>query len=265
MLGQASGNDAVVVADPAAAGPFVLLCDHASNALPPPFADLGLPRAILDSHFAWDPGALAVAVRLAPRLNAPLVRTAVSRLVIDCNRRLDAPDLIPTELEGQPVPGNGGLSTADRQARVRRFHEPFHAAIAKVVEARLARGLPTALVTVHSFTPVLYGRHRPWQVGIIRHRDRRLADLLLQGLRADGGLTVGENEPYGPQDGVYYTLDRHAESRGLACAMVEIRNDELSTDDGQARWADRLAALLKNAAGALLAGQPPTPVGGAAR
>lgn len=231
-------------------GGFVFVCDHASNRIPPEFGTLGLDASARGGHIAWDPGALAVARGLARRLDGPLLHGTVSRLVVDCNRALDAADLIVTESDGVVVAANAGLGAAERRRRIDAVHRPYHAALAALLDGRAAAGRPTALVAVHSFTPVFGGRPRPWQAGIVFDRDRRLADPLVAGLAAEG-VTVGVNQPYAPADGVYHTVGRHGEGRGLACAMIEIRNDEIAGPDGQDRWAARLAGLLAAAAGPL--------------
>jgi len=236
--------ESVRVTNPGGAGAYVLTCDHASNFLPPEFGTLGLPEADLSRHIAWDPGALPVARRMAEMLDAVLVETCVSRLVLDCNRALDAPGLIPAVSETTAIPGNAGLSDAERAARVARCWQPFHDAIDAVIEERLARGLESRLVSVHSFTPVYKGVDRPWQVGVIHDEDERLAAPLIAALERSGGLVVGANEPYSPADGVYFTLEKHARARGMPCAMIEIRNDEIASDAGQAAWAARLAVAL---------------------
>lgn len=225
------------------AGPFVILCDHASNALPPAFGSLGIGAAEREAHIAWDPGALGVSRAVANILNAPLVYATVSRLVIDCNRPLDAPDLIPAVSDATAIPGNAGLSEAERRRRIATVHEPYHDAIDALLDARLAAGMETALVAVHSFTPVYNGVSRPWPVGVIFDRDRRLADALIDGLTASGA-NVGINEPYSPADRVYYTLSRHADPRGLAGVMIEIRNDLIRDDKAERGWAERIGAHL---------------------
>lgn len=231
-------------------GCFVFVCDHASNGVPAEYGTLGLAPGALAGHIAWDPGALAVARALARRLDSPLLHATVSRLVIDCNRALDAPDLIVAESDGTAIPANAALSAAERRRRIEAVHRPYHEALAALIDRRAAEGRPTALVAVHSFTPVLAGRPRPWQAGIVFDRDRRLADLLVGGIAAEG-LAVGVNQPYAPADGVYHTVGRHGEGRGMACAMIEIRNDEIADAGGQERWAERLARLLDAAAARL--------------
>ena len=237
-------SDSVGVINPGGTSPFVLTCDHASNFLPPEFGTLGLAQDDLSRHIAWDPGALPVARQMAAALDATLVETRISRLVIDCNRPLDAPDLVPPVSETTTIPGNTNLSDKQRAARVAISWQPFHDTIERIVEDRLARGLKTWLVSVHSFTPVYKGRKRPWHIGIIHDDDRRLAAPLIAALQRLAGVTVGVNEPYSPADRVYYTLERHARSRGLPCAMIEIRNDEISGEAGQRRWADLLTGIF---------------------
>ncbi|GLS37347.1 N-formylglutamate amidohydrolase [Mesorhizobium tianshanense] len=222
----------------------MLTCDHASNFLPPEFGTLGLAAEELSRHIAWDPGALPVARHIAEALDATLVETRISRLVIDCNRPLDAPDLISAISETTAVPGNAGLTEKQRAARIALSWQPFHDAVERIIDNRLARGLETRLVSVHSFTPVYKGKSRPWHVGIIHDEDRRLASLLIAALQRLAGVNVGINEPYSPADRVYFTLERHARSRELPCAMIEIRNDEVSDEAGQRKWAARLSTIL---------------------
>jgi predicted N-formylglutamate amidohydrolase len=226
--------------------PVVLLCDHASNFIPDTFGTLGLERSELARHIAWDPGAAPVAQRMAAALDAVLIESRVSRLVIDCNRPLDAPDLIPAVSESTPIPGNARLSAEERAERVALAYAPFHTEIDSVVSERLADGRETRLVSIHSFTPVYKRVARPWHIGIIHDDDQRLAAPLIAALSALKGVTVGVNEPYSPADRVYHTLERHARSRGLACAMIEIRNDEISATAGQRKWADLLTGIFSD-------------------
>jgi predicted N-formylglutamate amidohydrolase len=183
---------------------------------------------------------------MAAALDATLVESRVSRLVIDCNRALHASDLIleVSVSEKIVVPANQLLSAEQREARIALSWRPFHDAIEAVVDARRAAGRDTALVSVHSFTPLFKGRHRPWQIGIVHGDDVSLAAPLIAALEELGGLAVGDNEPYSPAHGVYYTLERHAGSRGLSSAMIEIRNDEISEEKGQSLWAARLGDIL---------------------
>lgn len=238
--------EAVRVTNPGGSSSFVLTCDHASNFLPAEFGTLGLAAGELSRHIAWDPGALPVARRMAEALDATLVESCVSRLVIDCNRPLDAPDLISPVSETTEIPGNATLSPQQRAARIALSWQPFHDTVANIVDKRLARGLETRLVSIHSFTPVYKGKSRPWHIGIIHDEDRRLAAPFIAALQRLAGVNVGVNEPYSPADRVYFTLERHARSRGLPCAMIEIRNDEIADEAGQRKWAARLSTILAN-------------------
>ena len=228
--------------------PFVIVCDHASNFIPEEYGTLGLGPAELTRHIAWDPGALPVAQRISSMLDAPLVESCISRLVIDCNRPVDAPDLIPGISEKTDIPGNRNIGTAERSRRIALAHQPFHDLIDDIVAERLRAGRATLLVSVHSFTPVYKSAPRPWQVGIIHDDDTRLATPLLEALRRTE-VIVGVNQPYSPADRVYYTLERHARSRDLPCAMIEIRNNEISGERGQSLWGDRLGEILAGLAG----------------
>ena len=201
-------------------GPFAIVVDHASNRIPPRWGDLGLPPSERIRHIAWDPGALAVALRLSELLDAPVVQSTISRLVIDCNRDIDAPDLVPTISEHTGIPGNVGLTDADRQWRIASAHTPFHSTIDRVLDARQAAGLETILICMHSFTP-----------------------------------NIGWNEPYSALNGVTYTLEHHGDGRGLDATMIEIRHDEILEPSGVARWAERLARCL-TAARVALGGTP---------
>jgi predicted N-formylglutamate amidohydrolase len=242
----------IVTENPDGPGPFVFVCDHASNRIPDAYTSFGFAEDALLTHIAWDPGALGVARRLAVRFDGPLVWPDASRLIIDCNRVPTAKSLIVSESEGRPVPANFGLTEAERARRLEQIHAPYHAAIDACLERRLARRQPTALVAVHSYTPVYLGKARPWQVGIVFGEDRRLSDHLIRELEADPALSVGINQPYSPGDQVYYTVERHAGPSALPAVMIEIRNDEIGDRDGERKWADHLAAILLGAARTLL-------------
>jgi predicted N-formylglutamate amidohydrolase len=172
------------------------------------------------------------------------VESCISRLIIDCNRPLDAPDLVTEVSERTIVPGNQGLDQHERERRAALSHVPYHAAIEALIDERLADGRETKLVALHSFTPVYKDVARPWQIGVIHDDDARLAGPLLTALSAFDEITTGDNQPYAPVDRVYYTLERHARSRGLPCVMIEIRNDEIATTGGQRKWADLLTGIL---------------------
>ena len=237
-------------------GPFAIVVDHASNRIPPRWGDLGLSPSDRIRHIAWDPGALAVSLRLSGLLDAPVVHSTVSRLVIDCNRDLDAPDLVPTISETTDIPGNAGLTEDDRRWRIASAHTPFHSAIDRMLDARAAAGLPTTLICMHSFTPTYKGKARPWPIGLIHARDERYTAALRDALAGEApDMNIGWNEPYSALNGVTYTLEHHGDGRGLDATMIEIRHDEILEPSGVARWAERLARCL-TAARVALGGTP---------
>jgi len=234
----------------AGAGHFVIVCDHASNRIPSAFGDLGLPPSERVRHIAWDPGALAVSLRLAGLLDAPVISATISRLVVDCNRFTDAPDLIPAISETTEIPGNRHITDAERKERVARYHTPYHTELTRLFEARRSAGRETILVCMHSFTPTFKGVARPWPIGLLPAPDETFTRALFAALqREDATLDIGWNEPYAAAIGVSYTVDHHG--RGLDATMIEIRHDEILHPNGVALWADRLARCLVAARDAL--------------
>lgn len=243
-----SGQKAVLVSNARGRSPFVIVCDHASNRIPAKYGDLGLTPSQRLTHIAWDPGALAVSHALSDLLDAPLVQSTVSRLIIDCNRELDAPDLIWTLSESTHIAANENLDPAERQYRIDHFHRPYHASIETLLEARRHAGRETILVCMHSFTPVYNGVARPWPIGLIHGVDTGYTKALFDALKAeDPSLNVGWNEPYAALNGVTLTLEKHGDGRGLDATMIEIRNDEILEPAGVTLWSTRLARCLEAA------------------
>ena len=235
---------AVEIINGAGRGTAVLLCDHASRRVPSRLGGLGLDPAALSQHIAWDPGAAAVARRLSARLDAPLVLSGYSRLVIDLNRPLHSPESIPEQSAGVRIPGNQRVSAEQRATRIHALFRPYHDAIGRLLDGRSNRA--TALLSIHSFTPVLNGEARPWHVGISHWRDPRLAALLLEALRHDRDLTVGNNEPYPIEEDIDYTILFHGDGRGLPSVMIEMRQDGLGSPDAAAAWALRIAEAYRS-------------------
>ncbi len=223
---------------------LVLVCEHASNYVPVAYARLGLSKADLRRHIAWDIGALSLAQHLSVRLDAPLVFATHSRLLLDLNRAPDAEDSIVKHSDQTPIPGNAGLSSDEREHRRRWLYDPFHRRLGALLAQRLRMQTATTLLSVHSFTPIFQDQPRPWHVGVVSNRDRRLADPLLSALRTDETLCVGDNEPYSGIDGVYHTMNLHAERQGLASVLLEVRNDLISDAAGRLSWARRLSSIL---------------------
>ncbi len=222
----------------------ILLCDHARNTLPPDYGTLGLPPGEFRRHIAYDIGAEAVTLGLAGRLEATALLTGFSRLLIDPNRGLDDPTLIMKLSDGAVVPGNRDIDAGERQNRIERYYLPYHTAITSEIDGLIARRIRPILVSVHSFTPAWKGTPRPWHAGILWDRDGRLPRLLLDGLRGNAALTIGDNEPYhGALEGD--TLNTHGTKRGLAHALIEIRQDLIAEQSGVDEWVDRLALILE--------------------
>jgi len=225
-------------------GRWLVTCDHAANTVPVQVngGTLGLSPEEMARHIAYDIGAAGVVSALAQRLGGPAIFSNFSRLVIDPNRGEDDPTLLMKLYDGTIIPGNRNANAVERAARLDLCYRPYHDA-----QARLAARESTVLVSVHSFTPQLLGRPpRPWEIGILYASDARLAQPLLNILRAQGDLTVGENEPYPghlPGD----SMDRHALSFGRPNVLVELRSDLIETPAQQCAWADRLAPILESA------------------
>jgi predicted N-formylglutamate amidohydrolase len=232
-----------VVGEPNAS-PFLIVCDHAGARIPRSLGTLGVSETERRRHIGWDIGAASVARSLADRLSAFAILQNYSRLVIDCNRDLCVETSIVTVSEHTEIPGNRGLDPVERARRAAEIFKPYHNRIAAELDRRARENLPTALVAVHSFTPVYKGEGRPWHAGLLYNRDGRLSHLMIEALRREPELRIGENEPYSVSDESDYTIPVHAERRGLPYAEIEIRQDLIADAEGQAIWAERLARVL---------------------
>jgi predicted N-formylglutamate amidohydrolase len=227
---------------------LVLVCDHAGNAFPPGYGTLGLHADQLQRHIAYDIGAAAVTRAIAATLGAPAVLTRYSRLLIDPNRGADDPTLIMRLSDGAVIPGNRHLDEAERARRLRLYYEPYHRSIDRVIDRCLGAGVPPALLSVHSFTESWRSAPRPWHVGVLWDKDARLARPLLQAFGAEGSLIVGDNEPYsGTLEGD--CMWQHGTMRGLAHAIIEIRQDLIRTPEGQDAWARRIIGIIEKLRG----------------
>ena len=239
-----SPGDAYEIVAGTAPTPLILLCDHASNAVPAEYGDLGIAPAQFARHIAYDIGARDLTLGLAARLNAPAVLSRFSRLLIDPNRGLDDPTLIMRISDGAAVPGNRDVDEAERQRRIERFHVPYHRAVADAIRATQGQGFTPLIVSIHSFTPVWRGWPRPWHVGILWDRDETIATAMIRGFAAQGGLVVGDNEPYhGALEGD--TLNTHGTVPGLPHALIEVRQDLISAKTGVDEWVERVARVIE--------------------
>lgn len=223
---------------------LLLTCEHAGRAVPRSLGNLQLSQEELDRHIAYDIGAAGLAKRLAKRLDAPLVLQRYSRLVIDCNRPIDAPDSITTTSDGTHISANTWLDEDERKQRVAEIHDPYHRTIKKRLDARREMVI---LVSIHSFTPSMNNEDRPWHAGLLFNRDDRLAKQMMP-LLAKDDINLTYNKPYSVDDFTDYTIPVHGEGRGIPHVLIEVRNDQLKNSTAQHQWAERIGSALETAA-----------------
>jgi predicted N-formylglutamate amidohydrolase len=235
---------------------FFITVDHASAYIPRRLQGLGVTPGELERHIAWDIGALAVARRVSAALDAALVAQNYSRLVIDCNRDPKVGTSICTVSEHTPVPGNVGLSAEEAELRRTQIFEPYHGRIRALLDARERAGRPTILIAQHSMTNVYKGSARSMHAAVLYNRDRRFADLVLERLRREPDLVIGDNQPYFVSDETDYTIPVHGEARKLPHVEIEIRQDLIGDERGQIEWAARVARTLQDAEQAFRGPQP---------
>lgn len=223
--------------------PFLLIGDHAGIAIPARMGSLGVSPADMARHIACDIGIRGLGEALAGMLGAAFIHQTYSRLVIDCNRDPHSPGAIPAMSDGTIIPGNQDMTPDEAAARIAEIHAPYQDAIAHAI----ATGKAKLLVSLHSFTPVMQGFERPWEIGVLHGGgDERFAIAMLNVLRARGGIVVGDNEPY-RMDGIDHTVPRHAFATGMPYVEIEVRQDLIGDVAGQVRWAGILADALQDA------------------
>ncbi|MCF6321409.1 MAG: N-formylglutamate amidohydrolase [Rhizobiaceae bacterium] len=244
-------QNVVEVINPAGNGPFVLVCEHASNFIPEEYRNLGLGKKALNSHIAWDPGAIEIARSLSELLDAPLVASKVSRLIYDCNRPPTVKSAVAERSENYDIKGNTNLSKDKLDERAEKYYFPFRNALSECLGSHTRRVGSSIMVTIHTFTPVFQGRTRTIELGVLHDRDSRMADGLLRALAETGEKKVARNQPYGPRDGVTHTLKEHGSKRGIANVMIEIRNDLVANAEQQAEISSLLHSAITSAAGNL--------------
>ena len=238
---------AVTVVNEGGRSSFLIVADHAGKTIPRRLKQLGLAAADRDRHIAWDIGIGAVCEWMGQALDAVVIRQNYSRLMIDCNRRPGSETSILDMSETTAVPGNLGLSDDDKRLRVREIFQPYHDRITRELDRRRDARQPTALISMHSFTPVFKSVARPWHAGVLYQRDPRFANILMELLRHEQGLVIGDNEPYSVTDASDYTIPVHGEQRGLHHVALEIRQDLITEDAGQRASAALFARLLPQA------------------
>ncbi|MBM2715139.1 N-formylglutamate amidohydrolase [Mesorhizobium caraganae] len=246
------GTSAIAIENEGARGNIVIVCEHASRLLPAKLGDLGLDPSALESHIAWDPGALELSRLLSSSLDASLCYQRFSRLVYDCNRPPEAASAIVEKSETYQIPGNKSISEAERQARIDEIYLPFRNGLFELLSSRKAGGRETILVTIHSYTPIYFGKEREVEIGILHDSDSRLAEAMLsEAERQDRRYKVLRNQPYGPADGVTHTLLEHGIANSIPNVVIEVRNDLLASTQQQATIAAYLSALIKKGAEAI--------------
>ncbi len=242
------------VLNPLANEPILLVCDHASCRFPQSLGEMGLDPFARRCHLAVDIGAGPLTEMLAENLGVTAVMAQYSRLVVDCNRQLMDPSAFLEFGDGILVPGNRNLSPEEKQHRADTLYWPYHSAVDEQVQRLRQLGHQPAFIAVHSFTPVMNGKSRPWQMGVLWDKDTRLRDIFLEGFRSAGYL-VGDNEPYSgkaPQD---FTIDHHAEEIDLPHIGIEIRQDLIDDAAGVAEIGKVMHEIIASIPNKLAAGE----------
>ena len=222
----------------------LLTGDHVSNDMPKAMNNLGLDKSALQQHIANDIGTRN---HLSEHLDAPAVLAGYSRLVVDLNRSLEDPSVMPETSDARVIPGNQGMSEAHRNERIHCFYTPYRKAIDSELHRFREKGVVPAFISIHSFTPEMAGFVRPWHAGILWDKDPRIPLPLMANLRAHpDGFNIGDNEPYSGKHPADYTIDHHAEASGLPHVSIEIRQDLVDTEEGAERWATILDDALRD-------------------
>ncbi len=224
--------------------PLLIVCDHASARIPVPYGDLGLRPFDLTQHVASDIGAASLARGMAERLRAPCVLSNFSRLLIDPNRPPGHAQSVLAHSDGVDIPGNRDVTAAQAALRAKTFFWPYHRAVSQAIERLLERDISPTLVSLHTFTPLLGCRSRPWHAAVLWNRERALAHAMLGALRREPALLIGDNEPYDGRSPLGFSMRHHGDTRALANITLEIRQDLVSTNEGAAHWAERLARAI---------------------
>ena len=226
----------------------LLVGDHVSNRIPGALEKLGLEDSVLEQHVAYDIGTRKLITHLSQHLDAPAVLAGYSRLVVDLNRSLEDPSVIPESSDNIPIPGNQGLTPEQRALRIHCFYTPYRVTIDRMLQRFRERGIVPAFISIHSFTPQLTdSEHRPWNIGLMWDKDPRIPVPLLNKLRAHtNGINVGDNEPYSGKHAADYTIDHHAEAAGLPHVSIETRQDLVNSEEGAELWASILDESLRD-------------------
>ncbi len=245
---QEGDPEPVMIAHENGQSPFLLLCDHAGNAIPAKLGTLGVGPADLEDHIAVDIGIFSTCHWLAHRLDAPLLGQSYSRLVIDCNRKPGIATSMPIESDGRKVPGNVDINEAERKQRIAEIFTPYHEAVARMIQQRtIALGRPPILCAMHSFTRVFGGQTRDCDIGVIHGGTSAIADRMLQRLQSFGEFRVGRNVPYVIDFQGDYTVPVHGAAGQVPYIEIEICQDLIASCSGQRKLAAMLEAAFRDA------------------
>ena len=220
--------------------PVLLVCDHAGNEIPENLKLLGLPHEALETHIAIDLGCRDLAIALSDLMKSTLIIASYSRLTIDLNRSPYDETLITPISDGIEIPGNQNLSTIDQKSRVEEIFDPYHAAIDREIKRLQGRQSRVGVISMHSFTPSMGGRSRPWEIGILWAKDDRISRPLINSLRSEIDLCIGDNEPYDARENYGYTVESHGEKAEIPSVLIEVRQDLIDSDLGVKKWADKI-------------------------
>ncbi len=226
--------------------PVLLVADHASPFFPAALNQLGLADWVLERHVAWDIGSDMLTRFLADKLDSPAVLAGFSRLIVDPNRKLDAPTAFTELTDGISIPGNIGLDETQKSLRVQSFFKPYHDAIADKLKEFKNQGIVPAMISIHTCTPVFEQVVRPWHIGILWDKDPRISQAFIDHFNQVEGICIGDNEPYSGRHANDFTIDHHAEAAGLPHMGIEVRQDLVNDMDGASKWAGILASGLEN-------------------
>ncbi len=232
-----------VILNPDSVVPLLLVCDHASNRFPQSLGSMGLDYLDRVSHMTLDIGAGAIAESLADKLGATALLCQYSRLVVDCNRELSDNSMFLENSEGTNIPGNQNLQINEKERRVSEIYWPYHNAIEAQICRLRDQYINPIVISIHSFTPVMNGEDREWEMGVLWDKDQITAEFFLNKL-TDAGFFVGNNEPYSGKAPEDFTIDYHAEPIGLPHVGIEIRQDLINHDEGVERITDTLQEVI---------------------
>ncbi len=209
------------VIHPHASSGVVLTCEHRANRLPRSIRPTAVERHVLRSHWGFDIGAWALTRVVSRALGAPAIGGTWSRLLVDLNRAVDDPTFAREVAGGVRLSWNSPLAKRALATRATVVHAGYHAALDRLIAARVALGARPVLVAIHTFTPELDGERRPFDAGVLFDEDEALAVRCASALR-ESGLDVRHNEPYSGRAGMMYAVDRHAWHYRLACLELEL-------------------------------------------